>query len=121
MPKATAFSFYAHKTMPRPKNNFLLNLGVGNPNGTLRKKETLNLFKFFRREGLIRGNVQFNDFKRGLIDSEKSFINKLPVKSREKFKGSIETVGKLYSAPETAAKVFNFYGELFYAHKSFPQ
>ena len=114
------FQFLRSQNYASAKNNFLLNLGVGNPNGTLRKKETLELFKFFRREGLIRGNVQFNDFKRGLIDSEKSFINKLPVKSREKFKGSIETVGKLYSAPETAAKVFNFYGELSTLTKAFP-
>lgn len=102
------------------RNNFFLNLGIGKPDGTLRTKETLDLFKFFRREGLIRGNVQFNDFKRGLLESDKSFINKLPTKAKEKLKGSIETVGKLYSAPETAAKVFNFYGELAALKKAFP-
>jgi hypothetical protein len=102
------------------KNNFLLNLGIGNPNGSLRTKETLDLFKFFKREGLLRGNVQFNDFKRGLLESDKSFINKLPTKAKEKLKGGLETVGKLYSAPETAAKVFNFYGELSALQKAFP-
>ncbi len=108
------------KNYTTARNNFFLNLGIGKPDGTLRKKETLDLFKFFKREGLVRGNVQFNDFKRGLLESEKSLLNKLPTKSKQKLKGSIETVGKLYSAPETAAKVFNFYGELAALKKAFP-
>lgn len=104
--------FLRAKNYATARNNFLLNFGITNPNGTLRTKETVELFKFFKQEGLIRGNVQFNDFKRGLLDSDKSFINKLPAKTKEKLKSAIETTGKLYSAPETAAKVFNFYGEL---------
>jgi hypothetical protein len=112
--------FLRAKNYATAKNNFLLNLGIGKPDGTLRTKETLELFKFFRREGLIRGNVQFNDFKRGLLESDKSFLNRLPTKAKEKLKGSIETVGKLYSAPETAGKVFNFYGELAALRKAYP-
>lgn len=112
--------FLRAKNYATAKNNFLLNLGIGKPDGTLRTKETLELFKFFRREGLVRGNVQFNDFKRGLLESDKSFLNKLPTKAKEKLKGSIETVGKLYSAPETAGKVFNFYGELAALRKAYP-
>ena len=112
--------FLRAKNYATVKNNFLLNLGIGKPDGTLRTKETLELFKFFRREGLVRGNVQFNDFKRGLLESDKSFLNKLPTKAKEKLKGSIETVGKLYSAPETAGKVFNFYGELAALRKAYP-
>jgi len=112
--------FLRAKNYVTAKNNFLLNLGIGKPDGTLRTKETLELFKFFRRKGFIRGNVQFNDFKRGLLESDKSFINKLPTKVKEKLKGSIETVGKLYSAPETATKVFNFYGELSALRKAYP-
>ena len=114
------FELLRAKNYTTARNNFFLNLGIGKPDGTLRSKETLNLFKFFKREGLIRGNVQFNDFKRGLLESDKSFINKLPLKAKQKLKGSIETVGKLYSAPETAAKVFNFYGELSALKKAFP-
>jgi len=108
------------KNYTTARNNFFLNLGIGKPDGTLRTKETLDLFKFFKREGLVRGNVQFNDFKRGLLESDKSLLNKLPTKAKQKLKGSIETVGKLYSAPETAAKVFNFYGELAALKKAFP-
>ncbi len=114
------FELLRAKNYTTARNNFFLNLGIGKPDGTLRSKETLNLFKFFKREGLIRGNVQFNDFKRGLLESDKSFINKLPLKAKQKLKGSIETVGKLYSTPETAAKVFNFYGELSALKKAFP-
>jgi hypothetical protein len=112
--------FLRAKNYATAKNNFLLNLGIGKPDGTLRTKETLELFKFFRREGLVRGNVQFNDFKRGLLESDKSFLNRLPTKAKEKLKGSIETVGKLYSAPETAGKVFNFYGELAALRRAYP-
>jgi len=112
--------FLRAKNYATARNNFLLNLGIGKPDGTLRTKETLELFKFFRREGLIRGNVQFNDFRRGLLESDKSFLNKLPTKAKEKLKGSIETTGKLYSAPETAGKVFNFYGELAALRKAYP-
>lgn len=112
--------FLRAKNYATARNNLFLNLGIGNSNGTLRNKETLELFKFFKREGLERGNVQFNDFKRGLLDSDKSFINKLPAKTKEKLKGAIETTGKLYSAPETAAKVFNFYGELSALKEAFP-
>lgn len=114
------FQFLRAKNYNTAKNNFFLNLGIGKPDGTLRTKETFELFKIFRREGLLRGNVQFNDFKRGLIESDKSFITKLPEKTKQSFKNSVETVGKLYSAPEAAAKVFNFYGELDALKRAFP-
>jgi hypothetical protein len=112
--------FLRSKNYRQAMDNTLFNFGLMNPNGSLKSKESFEIYKFFKQEGLLRGNIQFNDFKRGLLESDKSILNKLPDQLKNKIKGSIETTGKMYSTPESAAKVFNFFGELKALNKAYP-
>lgn len=93
-------------------DNFLNQFQLKNPNGSVNNEMAFFLYKIFKREGLITGNIGFSDFKRGVFFEDKSFANRFSNDIKSRLSGGIETLGKLYSAPETASKVFNFYGEL---------
>lgn len=96
------------------------NLGWIRPDGTVDNKEATEFFKFVRREGLVSPNVGFGDFMRAFEAGEKSLASALPGEVLDKGKKGIQQLGKIYSTPETASKIFNLAGEFADLSKAFP-
>jgi hypothetical protein len=79
--------------------------GIVDGNGRLINNKSIKLYQDFVREGLIGKSITWQDFSKTF---DESFFHKANSAGSD----TIDFLGKLYSSPETAAKLFNFYGEM---------
>jgi len=79
--------------------------GIVDGNGRLINNKVIKLYQDFVREGLVGKSITGQDFAKTF---DESFFHKANSAGSD----TIEFLGKLYSTPETAAKLFNFYGEM---------
>ena len=79
--------------------------GIVDDNGRLINNKAIKLYQDFVREGLVGKSIIWQDFAKTF---DESFFHKANSAGSD----TIDFLGKLYTSPETAAKLFNFYGEM---------
>jgi len=93
--------------------NTAIGLKLLNARGNVNKGKALDLYRSMVKEGLINKSLSGEDFVRTLEQSVFS-------KGAGKVRNVVDNLSRIYMAPESITKMFNFKGELDTVTKAFP-